>query len=126
MPSTAAAIHENWEAKAPTTQPGENHQPDNFIVFIDPELDIDWINDGTSTQAQIQCMSLAESVGARRCSHLPREQVLEFKRLIGQAIVNGICGDAKQSCSLTETAAQFLKDRTIERSRAWTLASAHS
>jgi hypothetical protein len=119
-------IHENWEDKATVKPPGDDHQPDNFIVFIDPALDIDWINDSTSTDAQLQCISLAESIGAKRCGHLPREQALEFKRLIGHAIVNGIRGDAKLSCALAETAAQFIKDRTIERSRVWTLASAHS
>ena len=118
-------IYENWEPPAPGTPPTQNNHSDHFIVFIDPELAVDWINNGDANETELQCISLAESIGAKRCNHLPREQVLEFRRLIGQAIVNGIRGNAKQACGLTETAAQFLKDRTIERSRAWTLASAH-
>lgn len=117
-------IHEDWEPPAPTTPPTQIN--DHFIVFIDPELAIDWINNGNGNETELQCISLAESIGARRCGHLPREQVLEFRRLLGQAIVNAIRGNPKQSCALAETAAQFIKDRTIERSRAWTLASAHS
>jgi hypothetical protein len=118
-------IYENWELTAAGTQSTPNNHSDHFIVFIDPEFAIDWINNGEANETELQCISLAESIGAKRCNHLSRDQVLEFRRLIGQAIVNGIRGNAKQSCAMAETAAQFLKDRTIERSRAWTLASAH-
>lgn len=118
-------IHEDW-VPAPPTQPGSTNHSNNFIVFIDPELDIDWTNDRDFSEGQFESISFAESIGARRCGHLPFEQVLEFKRLIGQAIVNAIHGNPKLSRGLAEDAAQFLKDRTIERSRAWTLASAHS
>ena len=119
-------IRENWEAPTPGAPPAAANGADHFIVFIDHELAIDWINNGDEDETQLQGISLAESIGARRCDHLPREQILEFRRLLGQAIVNAIRGDAKQSRALSETAAQFLKDRTVERSRAWTLASAHS
>jgi hypothetical protein len=70
-------------------------------------------------------VSYAESIGARRCKHMPREQILEFKRLIGQAIVNAFQGAIEQSKSLADGAAEFLKQRTVERSRSWTLVAAH-
>jgi len=107
-------IHESWEPPPAVAPPPENHGSD-----------IDWIHNGNGDSADLESISLAESTGARRCGHLPREQILELRRLLGQAIVNGIQGNPKLSRSLTDTAAQFLKDRTIERSRAWTLASAH-
>ena len=44
---------------------------------------------------------------------------------MGQAIVNGIRGETEQSSKLTNDAAQFLKERTVERSRSWTLTYAH-
>jgi hypothetical protein len=118
-------IYEDWEP-TPSTQPGTTNRSNNFVVYIDPEFDIDWTNDRDSSEGQSESISLAESIGARRCGHLPVAQILEFKRLIGQAIVNAIHGNLKLSRGLAENAAQFLKDRTIERSRAWTLASAHS
>lgn len=118
-------IYENWDTPELAARAGEPKGSDHFIVFIDPELAIDWVNNSEINDTELQCISLAESIGARRCSHLPREQVLEFRRLLGQAIVNAIRGNAKQSRDLTECAAQFLKERTIERSRAWTLTSAH-
>lgn len=111
-------ILENWE-------PDRSTENEWFVVFIDIDLDVDWINNGKTDAESDRCISLAESIGAQRCNHLPRDQVLEFKRLVGQSIVNGINGEAKQACKLAETAAQFLKDRTVERSRSWTLVSAH-
>ena len=107
-------IREEWEKDS----------KENFIVFIDHDLDIDWINLSSGTACE-KAISAAESVGARRCKHLPREQLLELKRLIGQAIVCAIQGESDQALSLTDDAAQFLKDRTVERSRCWTLSYAH-
>ena len=98
---------------------------DDFIVFIDKELDVDWINNAEIDQKLEESVSYAESIGAKRCKHMPREQILEFKRLIGQAIVNAFQGAPDLSKSLAEGAAQFLKQRTVERSRSWTLFAAH-
>ena len=98
---------------------------DDFIVFIDHDLDVDWINNAAMEQATEKSVSYAESIGAKRCKHLPREQVLEFKRLVGQAIVNAFQNEQEQSIALANGAAQFLKQRTVERSRCWTLISAH-
>jgi hypothetical protein len=128
-PNNSIQVHElvfeNWNPPQPPRE-GEAAAPsDNFIVFIDPEFDVDWISDAALEEDAAECVSRADSIGARRCQHLPREQVLELKRLIGQAIVTGIGGNIEQSRKLTSEAAHFLKDRTIERSRAWTLASAH-
>lgn len=97
----------------------------DFLVFIDDSLDIDWITEKNLSEKASECISSAESIAAKRCKHLPKEQVLEFRRMIGQAIVSGIRGNEKQSARLTSEASQFLKDRTIERSRTWTLSSAH-
>ena len=118
-------VHENWDPPPPAGSPVQKNESEHFIVFIDTEFKIDWINNGKGNEIGLECITVAESIGARQCDHLPREQILEFRRLQGQAIVNAIIGNAKQSRSLSELAAQFLKDRTIERSRAWTLASAH-
>lgn len=111
-------VYDGWD-------PDPSNEKKWFIVFIDDELAIDWVSNVEIGPEAQDCVSLAESVGARRCSHLPREQILEFRRLIGQAIVAAISGSVKQSRELTESAAKFLKDRTVERSRAWTLGAAH-
>jgi len=107
------------------TTPNNSKNDDEFIVFIDTDLDVDWINNAKMDQNIEKSVSYAESIGARRCKHMPCEQILEFKRLIGQAIVNAFQGETGQSISLAEAASQFLKQRTVERSRSWTLVAAH-
>jgi hypothetical protein len=120
-------ILEIWEPDKVEKSPTEiAPKDDRFIVFIDPDFDVDWITKSNQKDAEgDKAISFAESIGARRCKHLPDEQVLELKRIVGQAIVNGIQGEWEQSYKLAEQAAQFLKDRTVERSRSWTLTSAH-
>jgi hypothetical protein len=115
-------ILEHWEPilDVGLTQ-GAPVKDDRFIVFIDPEFDVDWISNGPEDAETSKYISAAESIGARRCKHLPNEQILEFRRLIGQAIVDAITGNYQQSAQLSGEAAQFLRDRTVERSRSWTL-----
>ncbi len=105
--------------------PQKKSQTPEYIVFIDIELDVDWIADGELTPEAQQAVSFAESVSAKRCEHLPKSQILEFKRLIGQAIVNGLQGAPLCCRELAGEASRFLRERTIERSRIWTLVSAH-
>lgn len=118
-------IFELWDDKKDIPIDSKNESSEDFIVFIDSQLDVDWIDTSSLDSKSTECISSAESIGAKRCRHLPKEQILEFKRLIGQSIVNGIRKNYKQSVKLTFQAVEFLKDRTIERSRIWTLFSAH-
>lgn len=119
-------IQENYDPDTKDKQAGINDQDNQFIVFINLTLDIDWITKKNLDQSKSSCVTYAESISARRCHHLPKAQKLEFRTLIGQAIVNAICGAGDQSRKLADSAAQFLKERTIERSRYWTLLSAHA
>lgn len=112
-------IRENWED--PGTESAA--QAGNFIVYIDPERDLDWI--ATVPSAAQPKITLAESVGARRCSHLVPAHVLHFRRLLGQAIVNAINGEIALSEALSRQAERFHEDRTVELSRRWTLGLAH-
>jgi len=111
-------VFEEWNEPALQESP-------NYLVFIDAELDVDWLYDGNLANDRTENVTQAEAAGARRCKHLPLEQVLEFKRLIGHAVVSGIRGSRESSQQLAKEAAKFLKERTVERSRAWTLMSAH-
>src|SRR5579871_728488 len=77
-------VYEHWEPKPPNAATATATPTGHFVVFIDIEIDVDWIYDGHLESKSAECVSRAEAIGARRCQHLPREQVLEFKRLIGQ------------------------------------------
>jgi hypothetical protein len=120
-------ILEVWESDNLNGSVAVKGAEDNrFIVFIDQELDVDWITKSNEQDLEAKhSISFAESIGAKRCKHLPLDQVLEFRRLIGQAIASGIQGETDYSRKLSEEAAQFLKDRTVELSRSWTLTAAH-
>jgi hypothetical protein len=107
-----------------TTSPAVENEA--YIVFIDADIDVDWIAKTDPSANACKLISYAESIGAKRCKHLPPEQALEFKRLVGQAVANGIREDGEECVRLGREAAKFLKDRTVERSRSWTLTSAHA
>lgn len=111
-------VLEEWE-------PDKIDSSQRFIVFIDCQFDVDWIADRPTPPDSAACISNADSIGARRCRHLPLAQILEFKHLVGQAIVHGLRGQQDESRKLANDAARYLKERTVERSRMWTLLSAH-
>src|ERR1035441_10353784 len=95
-------ILEIWEPdKVNVTSTDSAVKDERFIVFIDLDFAIDWIANGNMSAEAEKAVSYAESIGATRCEHLPREQVLEFKRLIGQAIVNGIRGEKEYARELS-------------------------
>jgi hypothetical protein len=118
-------LFEEWDTEEDPKSEKKRRTKDSFIVFIDFEFDVDWLTEKKCDSSSAKCISAAEAIGARRCKHLPIAQILELKRLVGHAIICGIRNDADECSKLAATAAQFLKDRTTERSRYWTLISAH-
>lgn len=115
-------IHEQWETD---NAKSDQNVDKRFIVFIDHELSIDWITKTDLDAKSTRLIAIAETVGARRSKHLPKEQVLELKRLVGQSITCAIQGDEKECQSLAKKASDFLKARTTERSRFWSLLNSH-
>ncbi|MCF7730591.1 MAG: hypothetical protein K9N23_02845 [Akkermansiaceae bacterium] len=115
-------IHEQWD---PDEDLDSDDTDERFIVFVDHELAIDWITKKNLSCDKSRSVALAEAVGARRCNHLPQEQVLELKRLVGQAVACSIQGNSKEAAAITKQASNFLEARTTERSRYWSLLSAH-
>jgi hypothetical protein len=97
----------------------------NFIVWLDMQLDVDWVYKGDLADEANELVTSAEAVQARRCKHLPIEQIVEFKRIVGHAVVSGLQGSNPAAEKLIKEAERFLKDRTVERSRIWTLLNAH-
>ena len=117
-------IYERWEEPSSFSSESDN---DNFIVFIDHALDVEWLTKPKSDPDgdQAKAVSHAEAIGSRRCKQLPRDQVLELRRILGQAITCAIQGHVEESYKLSENAESFLRARSIEQSRRWTLNSAH-
>jgi len=90
-------------------------------VFIDINLDVDWIHRSDPPSGAMKYISQAEAIGAKRAEHIPREQRLELKRLVGQSIVSAISTDFDTASELANNAEQFHTKRTIEVSKIWKL-----
>ena len=105
-------------------EPEDPSEP-NFIVWLDMQLDVDWLFTQNLDKEAEDLVTQAEAVQARRCKHLPLQQIVEFKRIVGHGVVSGIRGSKAATQKLIKEAEQFLKDRTIERSRIWTLWFSH-
>jgi hypothetical protein len=118
---TYELVHERHSEKEE-----EKKKEHNFVVWIDCQFDVDWFFDGNLTQEANELTTQAEAVQARRCKHLPLDQILELKRLVGHAVVSALRGSKATTLKLIKEAEHFLKERTVERSRIWTLWSAHS
>ena len=117
-------IYERWEDPSSFPSKSEN---DNFIVFIDHVRDVEWLTEDKSDPIgdSAKAISHAEAIGSRRCKQLPRDQVLELRRILGQAITCAIQGHVEESYKLSRDAELFHRARSIEQSRRWTLNSAH-
>lgn len=114
-------IREEWDDREE-----EGVDEDSFyVVFIDEDIAIDWITEKKLSPEQSDAISHAESIGAKECKYLPKERQLEFRRLLGQAIVCAIDGNLEDSRRTADSALLSLMERTIERSRQWTLQWTH-
>lgn len=133
----ASAVQEHWKGNGPIhlyelireewdDKEEEGVDQDSFyVVFIDEDIAIDWITQKTLSPEQSDAISHAESIGAKECKYLPKERQLEFRRLLGQAIVCAIDGNLEDSRRTADAALLSLMERTIERSRQWTLQWTH-
>ena len=117
-------IYERWEE--PSSFPTESDN-DNFIVFIDHAQDVECLTKDKSDPIgeSAKAISHAEAIGSRRCKQLPKDQILELRRILGQAITCAIQGHIEESYKLSKDAESFHRARSIEQSRRWTLNSAH-
>lgn len=106
----------------------EKNERYDYVVFIDIAGDLDWIcNDDLSEERlSSETAALAAralSIEAMPCKRLSEENRMAFKRLLGAAIVSAFEGNPDDAQSLMSQAQIFLKDRTEELSRRWTLLS---
>lgn len=94
------------------------------LIFIDKELDVDWITNYTLNQCQIDQISSVACVEAVPHKHLPREEIMIFKRILGSAILSTIEGSLTEATKQRENAQLYINKRIIERSRIWTISFA--
>ena len=120
-------IREDWDdtKDVENTKATKASEHPNYIVFVDKDMEIDWITQENLPADRSKAVSYAESIGAKECKFLPKEKQLEIQRLIGQAIVCAIDGNIEESKQTADAALKSLQERTVEQSRWWSLCWAH-
>jgi hypothetical protein len=106
---------------------------DDFVVFLDPELDVDW-----STSAEYDAKGLkdrkrhnmilneAARIEATPCEGLSLAMKTHFKRLIGEAIARSLDNDYRSAETALASAAAYALARSQETSRFWYLSASYA
>lgn len=102
-----------------------------YIVFIDKENQLDWITsdeyDANGHADLSKHNSILHQVAVLECKpngDLSEKIILDFKRLLGEALSSSFSGEYDTAEKILVDAAQFIKDRGEEQSRQWYLSSA--
>lgn len=107
---------------------------ENFIVFLDSELDVDWASaaqyDATFTDEQTrelrEVLNLAAAVECIPNSHLRKDVRLNFKRMIGEGVARALDRYFEGAKKILEEARLYIEARNVESARYWQLCTACS
>jgi hypothetical protein len=101
---------------------------EEFIVFIDNNNDLDWITteefDAKGPQSPEKHHETLNMVALLECKpivQLSENDIVNFKRLLGEALARSLKHDYKKASSILVHAENFLIDRGKELSRKWYL-----
>lgn len=101
---------------------------ENFIVFIDDDMDRDWETspeyDAAGHEDDHKRNSIrndAAMLEATPCDGLREDMRLQFKCLIGEAIARSLDRDYTSAASMLKAAGTYLQARSQETSRFWYL-----
>lgn len=102
---------------------------DEFIVFIDKELDIDWeTTDGhdAAIHGESLCqlneiLNLAATIECIPNDHQRRFIRTNFKRMVGEGVARALKGDFTNAHKILERANDYITSRNIETARYWQL-----
>ncbi|WP_421854458.1 hypothetical protein [Marinomonas sp.] len=103
----------------------------NFIVFIDSQLDIDWITsdeyDKNGPKDSDKHAKILNGVALLECKpngHFADKIQLDFKRLLGEALARGLAAEYDSANQILEQSEIYLTQRGRELSRTWYLSTA--
>ena len=105
-------VRENWDE----SEDGKSRIY-KYIVFVDKNLKIDWITADNSLDQYSSQVSRASVLESIPHDYLPKKQIIEFKKLIGEAIVSFFNGNSQEAENNINRARQYVMDRIIECSR---------
>lgn len=97
---------------------------DNFVVFIDDEIDVDWETGqeyGNLGSEENELLNDAATVETIPCDHLDAYVKLKFKRLVGESIARCLSHDHRNARWMLDAALSYVTARNREKARYWYL-----
>ncbi|WP_345971813.1 hypothetical protein [Sulfurimonas diazotrophicus] len=102
-----------------------------YIVFIDNQNQLDWITsdeyDAKGHADLSKHNSVLHRIAVLECrpnDHLSEKVILDFKRLLGEALSSSLSDDYETADKIIIDAAHFIQNRGEELSRQWYLSTA--
>ncbi len=92
-----------------------------LTIFIDRALDLDWLVHPNTDEKVSNELSRVTAVASIPCKHLPKEEQIAFRQMLGAAVNCAIRGNADEAEKQRKTAREFIDKRITERSRLWSL-----
>src|ERR1700685_2400110 len=106
-------------------------EADEFIVWIDPDLDVDWQTTqkydegGPENPAEHnEVLNLAAALECVPNDHHQASIRLNFKRMIGEGVARSLYHDYDSAKDILEKARQYISERNVEKARCWQLYTA--
>lgn len=102
----------------------------DIIVVIDKELDVDWEtteewdNVGPADRAKHHAIvSQATKIEVTPYSGFRKDEIIKFKRLLGEALAQSFQNEYENAQELLASAENYVKARNKEKARLWSLSS---
>src|SRR6266446_4499931 len=104
---------------------------DEFIVWLDKELDVDWLTtkqyDDEGPKDSVLHNEMLNLAATHECipnDHHETNIRLNFKRMIGEGVARSLDHDYESAKEILDQARTYVADRNIEKARFWQLRTA--
>lgn len=92
-----------------------------LTIFIDRAIDLDWLVHPNTDQSVSNELSKITAAASIPCKHLPEEEQIAFRQMLGAAVNCAISGNVEEADKQRLAAKEFIERRITERSRLWSL-----
>jgi hypothetical protein len=104
-----------------------------YVIFLDDEFYVQWAEFEANKYAEnygevMNRVSYLETISTTHFAgdHSANRELLEFRRLLGEAVARVYDGAGNSATSILDQAEQLLIDRSVQRARVWYLSAAAS
>lgn len=92
-----------------------------LTIFIDRAIDLDWLVHPNTDESVSDELSKITAIASIPCKHLPEEEQIAFRQMLGAAVNCAIRGNVEEADKQRLAAKEFIERRITERSRLWSL-----